>query len=232
MSRRPERLRMAAIGAVYLLLSAGITWPLLRDMSSRIASDAGDPVLNLSLLTWHATMVAFSSAWWNAPHYYPSQGVTTFTENLVGLSPFASPIYWLTGNSILAYNLTLFLTWPLSAFAAFLLARFLTRRDDAAFVAGLAFGFTPYRAAGVGHIQTLACFGVPLFLLGLHGYAQVGLNADTATVRLKPDTRYNTVRLKADTTFAARRWPWLLLFGAAWLQQSLANGYYVLYGAI
>jgi len=171
-------------------------------MRSRIASDPGDPVLNASVLMWNATTVPFSSSWWNAPHYYPAQGVSTFTENLAGISPLASPIYWLTANPILAYNLSLFLTWPLSAFAAFLLVRFITKRDDAAFLAGLSFAFTPIRAAGVGHLQTLASFGVPLFLLGLHGFLE------------------------------ERRWPWLALFAAAWLQQSLANSYYILYGAV
>ena len=33
------------------------------------------------------------------------------------MSLVASPIYWLTGNPLAAYNLSLFLTWPLSAFA-------------------------------------------------------------------------------------------------------------------
>jgi len=184
------------------MLSAVATWPLLRDMPSLITSDAGDPALNTSILEWNASVLPFSPAWWNAPHYYPTEGVIAFTENLVGLSPIFSPLYWLTGNPVLAYNFTVFVTWPLSAFAVFLFVRSLTRRDDAAFLAGLSFGFTPYRAASLGHIQTLAVFGIPLFLFGLHKFLET------------------------------RRLRWLLLFGAAWLQQSLANGYYILFGAV
>lgn len=192
----------AAIASIYTAIAAAITWPLLRDMRTLVASDPGDPLLNASILQWNATTVPFSPAWWNAPHFYPSTGVVTFTENLLGLSPLASPIYWLTGNPILAYNLVTFITWPLSALSAYLLVRFLTRRQDAAFLAGLAFGFTPYRVPAFGHLQTLATFGVPLCLLGMHGYL---------------DRRCGR---------------WLVLVGLAWLFQSLANGYYILYGGL
>jgi hypothetical protein len=187
---------------LYVLLTVAFTWPLSRDAHLRIASDPGDPILNTSILVWNATTVPFSARWWDAPHYYPTQGVTTLTENLLGMYPVASPIYWLTENPVLTYNLTLFVTWPLSAFGVFLLVRLLTGRGDAAFLAGLAFGFSPYRAVAFGHLQTLATFGVPFALLGAHGYLR------------------------------HRRWPWLALFGAAWLQQGLANGYYILYGGL
>src|SRR5262245_45764438 len=209
MSEHAARLRSraaywtpTAIFITYLLLSAIATWPLLRDMRTLIASDAADPVLNASILLWNATTTPLSAAWWNPPHYYPSHGVVAFTENLIGISPIASPTYWFTRNPVLAYNLSVFLTWPLSAFAAYLLVRLLTGREDAAFLGGLSFGFSPYRAVAMPHIQTLATFGVALFLLGMHGYLE------------------------------RRRWPWLVLFGLGWLQQSLANGYYVLYGGL
>jgi hypothetical protein len=201
-SRGGSALRITAISCVFVALSVAATWPLLRDAGSLIASDAGDPALNASILLWNATTLPFSPPWWNAPHYYPAEGVTSFTENLASLSPIASPIYWATADAVLAYNVTLFLTWPLCAIAAYLLVRFITGRDDAAFIAGLSFGFTPYRAAGLGHMQTLAAFGPPLFLLGLHGFLET------------------------------RRRKWLVLFGAAWLQSSLANGYFILFGAV
>lgn len=200
--RLSSRWRTPAVFAVYLLLSAAATWPLPMRLGSHIAADPGDPLLNASILAWNATTLPLSPAWWNAPHYFPAEGITTFTENLLGVSPISSPVFWLTGNPLLAYNLALFLTWPLSAFAAYLLVRVIAKRDDAAFLAGLSFGFSPYRVLALGHIQTLATFGVPLALVGLHGFL--------------------TER---------RRW-WLVLFGAAWLQQSLANGYYILYGAM
>jgi hypothetical protein len=187
---------------VYCLISVVATWPLPIRLASTIAADPGDPLLNASILLWSATTLPFSSRWWNAPHYYPAGGITTFTENLLGVSPLSSPVFWLTGNPLLAYNVALLLTWPLSAFAAYLLVRVIARREDAAFLAGLSFGFSPYRVLALGHIQTAATFGIPLALAALHRYLD----------RPRP--------------------MWLVLFGAAWLQQSLANGYYILYGGL
>ena len=64
----------------------------------------------------------FTAAWWNPPYFYPAPGISAFTENLVGVSVIASPVYWLTGNPLAAYNIAFFLTWPLSAFTVYLLA--------------------------------------------------------------------------------------------------------------
>lgn len=201
-ARSWSRYRLWAAFALYFVISLAATWPLARDASTLVAGDPGDPILNTSVLVWNATTLPYSSQYWNAPHFYPTQGATTFTENLLGMYPVASPIYWLTKNPILTYNLTLFICWPLSAFATFLLVRTLSQRDDAALVAGLAFAFSPMWAVAVYHLQTVATFGVAFMLAGLHGYLR------------------------------DRRAPWLVLFALAWLQQGLANGYYILYDGL
>lgn len=198
--RRPPVWLLATL--CYVLLSALATWPLLRDAGTKVAGANTDPVLNTGVLMWNATTTPFSAEWWNPPHFAPTQGVVALTENLLGMSPVASPVYWLTGNPWLAYNLSVFVTWPLSACAAFLLVFVLTRRNDAAFIGGLAFAFSPYRVDALPHLQTLATFGVAFTLAGAHAYLR------------------------------DRRWPWLLLVGLGWLQQALANGYYVLYGGL
>jgi hypothetical protein len=185
----------AAVAVVY-------TRPLLWQLHSGIVSDPYDPVLNAAVLWWNATTVPFSASWWNPPFFHPASGVTAFTEHLLGVSVTASPIYWLTRDPIVAYNIALFLTWPLSSAAAWWLARRLTGREDAALIAGFAYGFTPYRLAEIAHIQSLSSYWLPVMLVGLHGYVE------------------------------ERRGRWLVLFGGAWLLQSLANGYYLLMGAV
>jgi len=189
--------------AMFVGLSAIYVHPLLGDLSARIASDPGDPALNAAVLWWNATHLPFTAAWWNQPWFHPSTGVTAFTENLVGLAPIATPAYWATRDAVSAYNITLFATFPLSAFACYFLVRRLTGRVDAGIVAGLAFGFNPYRASGeLGHIQSLAAFYLPVALAALHAFLET------------------------------RRAAWLGVFGAAWILQSLANGYYLLFGGV
>src|SRR4029453_6702932 len=70
------------------------------------------------------------------------------------------------------------------------------------FLTGIAFGFTPYRTAEMGHIQMLSAYWLPLVLLGMHGFLE------------------------------ERKRRWLVLAGVAWLLQSLANGYFIFFGAV
>ena len=194
--------RAAAALALYVALAAIYTHPLLVRARDGIANDRYDPVLNASILWWNAITLPFSAAWWTPPHYYPSEGTAAFTENLVGLWPIAAPIHHLTGDPLLTYNLVLFLTWPLSGLAVFLLATSLGVRWGPAFVGGLVFAFAPYRVSQISHLQVVAPFWLPLALAALHRY------------------------------LADRQRIWLVLFGAAWLLQSLTNGYFMLFGGV
>jgi hypothetical protein len=187
---------------VYLVIAALYAYPVLQHHHDRITNDPYDPILNTSILWWNATTIPLTEEWWNPPHYYPTTGVAAFTENLLGVSVIASPVYWLTQNALSAYNLSFFLTFPLSAFTAYLLGFALTRRHDAAFLAGLSWGFTPYRTAELGHLQMLSVQWFPLCLLGLHQFLQT------------------------------RRVRWLVLFTVAWILQALANGYFIFFGAV
>jgi len=195
--------RRAALALLaYTVFAALATRPLLELSATHIAHDPYDPVLNATVLAWNATTVPLTPAWWNLPFFHPAQGVTTFTENLLGITPLSAPIQWITGNPLLAYNLMVFASWPLCSFAVYLLVRRLTGRDDAAFVAGLAYGFTPYHVTETSHLQMVSAYYLPLALLALHGYI---------------DTR---------------RRSWLVLFGVAWILQSLANAYLMLFGGV
>jgi hypothetical protein len=193
---------IAAVLVGYLLLAAIYTWPLLRDRSTRVASDPGDPILTASVLWWNATTTPFSDRWWTPPLFYPNDQVSALTENFVGESVVASPVFWLTRDPILAFNVAVFLTWPLSAFAAYMLVRSLTRREDAAIVAGVAFGFAPYRVAQLSHMHVLSVYWLPIALLGLHKYLD------------------------------ERRARWLVVFGVAWLLQALSNLYFAFFGGV
>lgn len=191
-----------AVFAAYLLLAILLTWPLLERLGSAVPSDPGDPLLNTWILWWNARTIPFSGRWWNAPAFFPAEGVTAFSEPLLGLSLISTPIYWVSGNAQLAYNSAFLLTFPLSSLAQYALARELTGRRDAAFISGLVFGFAPYRMAHLPHIQVLASFWMPLALLGLHRFLRDG-------------------RVK-----------WLALFGGAWLLQSVSNLYYAIFFSI
>src|SRR4029453_3278400 len=87
-----------------------------------------------------------------------------------GLSLVAPPLQWLGASPQAAYNIVFLLTFPLCAIGAYLLGREVTGRDDTAFIAGLLFGFAPYRIAHLPQIQALAAFAMPVALFALHRY--------------------------------------------------------------
>jgi hypothetical protein len=180
---------------VYTVITVIIGRDVLTHVGSTIANDPGDPLFTAAILKWNATHVPLTDAWYQLPIFYPTRDTLTFSEHLLGLSVITSPIYWLTGDLVVTYNIVLLLTFPLCAMAMYALVFRLTGSAAGAFVAGLAFAFAPYRISQLPHIQMLATFWAPLALLGLHAYIETG------------------------------RRRWLALYGAAWVLQGASNGY-------
>jgi hypothetical protein len=189
---------------------------VLSQLGTAIANDPGDPLLTAAILHWNAQHVPWSDAWWQFPIYYPTRDALAFSEHLLGLSVLASPIAWLTGNPLVTYNLTTLLTFPLSAMAMYALVHHLTRNHAAAFLAGLAFAFAPYRMSNLPHIQMLASFWAPLALLGLHGFVGPTLAWEGSGGSTQPRTRLL----------------WLVLYGTAWALQAAANGYTLVFFSV
>lgn len=195
-----ERLLAAGSAAgLYLVLAAVLTWPLVLHPGSRVPSDLGDPLLNVFLLAWNARELPFTERWWNLPQFHPASGTMAFSEHLLGISLLSTPIIKATGNPLLGYNVAFFLSFPLCGLAAYLLTYEITKRHDASIVAGVAFGFAPYRMTQLAHVQVLSSYWMPLALLGLHLFLR------------EP------------------RWRWLVLFAGSWYMQALACGYYLFY---
>ena len=174
------------------------TWPVAVH-TSRVAHDAGDPLLNVWILWWNAHAWPLTDAWWNAPMMWPMPGAMALSEHLLGLSIVATPLQLFGAAPIAAYNICLVLTYALSGFFTFLLVQRLTGSTVAGACAGLAFGFSPYRAGQLAHVQVLSAQWMPLALLGMHAYLSSGSRG------------------------------WLVLFAVAWLLQALSNGYYLLF---
>jgi hypothetical protein len=184
---------------LYVAVTVAWTYPLVRHLADALPHDLGDPLFNTWLLHWNAHHIPFTSAWWNGPFFHPAPGTLALSDHLVGISLLGSPLQWLGASPVVAYNLTFLVSFVLSAFGAYLLALRVTRRQDAAFLAGLAFAFAPYRVGQLAHLQLLCSWWMPLALLGLHGYLD------------------------------SRRRRWLALFAVAWLFQSLSSGYYLFF---
>ena len=194
--------RAAASVLAYVLITAFLGRGVLAGLGTSVIHDPGDPLLTAAILHWNAHHLPFTSGWWQFPSFYPTADTLTFSEHLLGLSLVAAPLDWLIGNALVTHNLVVLLTFPLCAAAMYALVFRLTRSTPAAFIAGLAFAFAPYRISQLPHVQMLATFWAPLALLGLHGYTE------------------------------SRRVRWLALYGGAWMLQGAANGYALVFFSV
>ncbi len=200
----------------YFALSLVLTWPVVRGIASDVPGDLGDSLLNMWILAWGAEHLprlligAISwSEFWNANIFHPDPLALALSEHLVGQTLQILPVYWLTGNIILCYNLLFIASFALSAFGTYLLVRDLTGDTRAAFIAGLVYGFLPYRIASVPHLQVMSSQWMPFALWGLNRF-----------ITLIPDPESRVPALRA-----------LALGTGALVLQNWSCGYYLLYFA-
>ncbi len=176
-----DRRRSVLCLLAYLALTLIFTWPVGPGLTRDVPGDLGDSLLNMWILAWGVDhlpgLLAGPAGWhafWNGNIFHPEPSTLALSEHLFGQALQIAPVYALTGNIILGYNLLFLSTFVLSAFGAYLLVRDLTGDWRAAFVAGLVYGFLPYRIAQIAHIQILSSQWMPFVLWGLHRYIARG----------------------------------------------------------
>jgi len=166
---------------VFSALSIVLTWPLVLGLGRDVPGDLGDSLLNMWILGWGVKhvplLLTFQISWadfWNANIFHPDPLALALSEHLFGQTLQILPVYWLTGNIILCYNLLFISTFALSAFGTYLLVRDLTGDRRAAFIAGLVYGFLPYRIASVPHLQVMSSQWMPFALYGINRFITTG----------------------------------------------------------
>ena len=140
--------------------------------------DLGDSLLNAWILAWDADhLLRFLSGdfdalrnFWNANIFYPEPLTLAYSEHLFAQAVQILPIYALTGNIILCYNLLFLSTFVLSGLGMFLFVREVTGSPRAGFVAGLIYAFAPYRVPQFAHLQVISSQWMPFVLYGLRRY--------------------------------------------------------------
>lgn len=168
--------RLSVVVGLYLGAAVLITWPLAIRLTSHLGAlqGPGDPYLNLWILGWglHAWVTdplgVLSGRVFDANIFHPAAGALTFSDHFLFQALVLSPVYALTRDAVLCYNLLLIGSIAASGLAMHALARLLTGSATAAAVAGLAWAIWPYRSAHLNHIQLQALYFLPLALLFLH----------------------------------------------------------------
>jgi hypothetical protein len=157
---------------VYVGVTLALTWPLARGIAKDVPSDLGDPLFAMWAMSWDATHLG--AGWWSANVFYPHPLALAYSEHFLPQALQALPIYFVTKNPILCYNVVFLSTFVLSGLGMFLFAREITGSREGAFVAGFAYAFAPYRMASLPHLQILSSAWLPFVLFGFRRFFSSG----------------------------------------------------------
>ncbi len=168
--------------ALYGTSAIALTWPLATRLTTAVPWDLGDPLLNSWIVAWGADHLwrfvsgdphAFAR-YWHANIFHPSPYALAYSEHLFPQALQALPVWALTRNAVLCYNLLFLSTFVLSGLGTYVLVRELTGDARVALVSGLAFAFAPYRIGQYSHLQVLSSQWMPFVLYGFRRYFDTG----------------------------------------------------------
>jgi hypothetical protein len=171
LSRRPF-VREATIFLVFAALTVLATWPYAYYIRDAV-TDTGDPYLNAWLLWWnfHQTFQDPLHLF-QAPLFYPYEYTLAFTEHNYGLALPFFPLQTLGLRPLTIHGIATLFGFAFSGYGAFRLTRTVTDSTLAAWVAGVAFAFAPYRFFQMPHLTYLSAAWIPLTLEALILYAR------------------------------------------------------------
>jgi hypothetical protein len=160
----------------YLAAAAVTTWPLVIHPRALLGSSsgAGDPYLNLWILGWGMQAVLsnpaslLTGAVFDANIFHPARGTLAYSDHLLLQSVLLAPLYAVTHDVVLCYNVLLIASLVASALAMHLLVRTVVGSEAGAYLAGLAWGFGSYRFAHLIHLQLQSLYFLPLAFFFLH----------------------------------------------------------------
>ena len=157
-------LRFAAVAVFFVAAACAFTWPLCIRAADSVA-ELSDTLLNTWILAWDWHAISTGHSFFDANIFYPATKTLALSEHLVGLLPFATPVYILSHNPVLAMNAALLVSFALCGIAMFYLLRHYTGRDMPSLVGGFIFAFAAPKFGQAGHIQLLHMEFLPLALL-------------------------------------------------------------------
>lgn len=174
------------VAIVLLGLTALVSWPLAASPTSSLPGDYGDPVFVSWAMGWVAGTLTEAlqqpsalGGLWNANIFFPESQTLAFSEHFIGQTLTVLPIYWVTGNLILAYNVAFGATFILTGLGTFLLARALTGSATGACFAAVVAAFNEYRLVyEISHLHVLSIHWLPFALFGIHRYLETDRRRD------------------------------------------------------
>lgn len=164
--------RLPRAAALFLLLTAALTWPLARRLH---VLDAGDSAFFAWAIGWELHALFTDPA--RLPHgniFHPLRYTLGLDEPVLGTTLLVAPLAAFTTDAVFLYNVARLMTFFVSALTAYACARGLGTAEGPALVAGAAFAFSPIRTDQLAHLSTLGTQWLPLVVLFVFSFFRHG----------------------------------------------------------
>jgi hypothetical protein len=153
--------------AFYCVWSLVATYPLALAPANHL-DNWGDAAFNTWVMAWDLHQLPRDPLHlFDAPIFYPAHDALALSDTMLGQAIEALPVVALTGNYVLAYNVTVLLSFVLCGLGAYLLAREAVS-PAASLVAGAVYAYSFFRVGEYLHLQILSAQWIPFALLALH----------------------------------------------------------------
>ena len=144
-----------------------MTWPYVRYLGSGTVVGF-DPFLQIWLSEWIQHALATDPLrLYQANIFYPFAQTLAYTDANVPGALLAAPLRFLTGDPLLTNSLLVLATFVVAATGVYALIVSICGNRGAAFIAGLAYAFLPYRMVHFWHLNWLEGALLPWVVLAL-----------------------------------------------------------------
>ncbi|HKW50224.1 MAG TPA: hypothetical protein VJQ53_00665, partial [Candidatus Eisenbacteria bacterium] len=160
----------------YLVLTVLLTWPLAREWTHLLPASMGwskEALGGPFIVGWVLkTLLHDPRALFNLPIFHPEPLTLAYTDHLIGESLAAAPFVAVTGSLAAGINAVVMLSFVISAWAVYRLARLIGASRGAAFLAGFFYAFAPFRFSNLTFLNQLQTQFIPLGLCFALRYAR------------------------------------------------------------
>ena len=151
----------------YTLATVVMTWPYAAHLGNSLPPQ-WDPPLQVWVLRWVQHALATDPRHlYDANIFYPLDNTLAYTDSNIPAAIIGAPLFILTGNAILTYNILLLGTFVLAGAGMCALLTHLSGNRAVGFLAGLAYAFLPYRYDHIWHLNQLSHAWTPWAVLAL-----------------------------------------------------------------
>jgi len=167
-----------AVTAALLAVVVATRWPVAAGLTRDMPGDLGDPLFiswALARASSHWTELlggdlSAATRFWDARIFHPEPLTAAYSDHFIAQALLTLPLWWLTHNPLLSYNVLFLGSAVLGGLGTYLLVRDLTGDARAAVVAALCFVCAPYRVSTASHLQVQSAQWMPFALFGLRRF--------------------------------------------------------------